>query len=125
MPISSTSCMLGVLFLHTVGTRSIFPCYPEEEKPMVSGSDQHASLPLHYAFVVQLATDTEIDTGQLHGRVEHVVSRQATHFASLETLLAFMARVLRDIAAHERAAGAETPPAPHSGSEPHDAGDTR
>ena len=70
MPISSTSCMLGVLFLHTVGTRSIFPCYPEEEKPMVSGSDQHASLPLHYAFVVQLATDTEIDTGhpaRVHG----------------------------------------------------------
>jgi hypothetical protein len=32
--------------------------------------------------------------GRLEGRVEHVVSGQATHFASLEDLLAFMARVL-------------------------------
>jgi hypothetical protein len=75
--------------------------------------------------VVQLATNTEIDTGQLHGRVEHVVSRQATHFASLETLLAFMAQVLRDITAPQRAAGAETPPASQGESAPHDAGDTR
>ena len=33
--------------------------------------------------------------GRLEGRVEHVVSGQATQFASLEDLLAFMARVLR------------------------------
>jgi hypothetical protein len=100
-------------------------CYPEEEKPMVSGSDRRASLSPHYAFVVQLATDTEIDTGRLHGRVEHVVSRQATHFASLEALLAFMARVLRDIAASERAAAAEVPPAPHGSSAPSDTDDAR
>lgn len=70
---------------------------------MVSGSDQHAPLLPHYAFVVQLAADTQVETGQIHGRVEHVVSRHATHFASLETLLAFMARILRDVAAHEQA----------------------
>jgi hypothetical protein len=45
---------------------------------MVSGGDQHVSLPPHYAFVVQLEADTQVETGQLHGRVEHVVSRQAT-----------------------------------------------
>ena len=28
MPISSTSYTLRVLFLHTAGTRSMFPCYP-------------------------------------------------------------------------------------------------
>ena len=31
------------------------------------------------------------------GRVEHVVSGQATHFASLDTLLAFMVRVLEEM----------------------------
>jgi hypothetical protein len=92
---------------------------------MVSGSDQHASLPPHYAFVVQFAADTQVESGQIHGRVEHVVSRRATHFASLETLLVFMARVLRDLAAQEQAAGSGTPPAPHGGSESHDAGGTR
>ena len=92
---------------------------------MVVGSDQHASLPPHYAFVVQLAADTQVETGQIYGRVEHVVSRHATHFASLETLLAFMAQVLRDITAPEQDAGAGTPPVPHGGSESHAAGDTR
>jgi hypothetical protein len=82
---------------------------------MVSGSDQHASLPPHYAFVVQLAADTQVETGQIHGRVEHVVSRHATHFASLEALLAFMAQILQDIAAKEQAAGAGTQPAPYRG----------
>ena len=78
---------------------------------MAAGSDQHATLSPHYAFVVQLAADTQVETGQIHGRVEHVVSRHATHFDSLETLLAFMARILRDVAAHEQAAGDGTPPA--------------
>ena len=91
---------------------------------MVSGSDQHVPLPPHYAFVVQLAADTQVETGQLQGRVEHVVSRQATHFDSLETLLAFMARVLRDIATDEQAARAEIPPAPRGGSTSHDTGGT-
>jgi hypothetical protein len=76
---------------------------------MVSGSDQRAHLLPHYAFVVQLATDTQVETGQIHGRVEHVVSRHATHFASLETLLAFMARILQDVAAHEQAAWGASP----------------
>ena len=33
-------------------------------------------------------------TRQMSGRVEHVVSGQSAHFASLEELLAFIARVL-------------------------------
>ena len=78
--------MLGVLFSQTADTGACIPCHPKEEKPMVVGSDQHASLPPHYAFVVQLAADTQVETGQIYGRVEHVVSRHATHFASLETL---------------------------------------
>ena len=69
--------------------------------------DQHAPLPPHYAFVVQWASDTQIEAGRIHGRVEHVVSRQATRFTSLEELLAFMARVLREVAAREHAAEAD------------------
>lgn len=75
---------------------------------MEAGSEQRAPLSPHYAFVVQWATDTQIAEGRMHGRVEHVVSRQSTHFTSLEALLAFMARVLREAAAHEQRVQAET-----------------
>jgi hypothetical protein len=44
---------------------------------------------------VQFQSDTAIEQGHLVGRVEHVVSGQATAFQSLETLLAFIAQVLR------------------------------
>jgi hypothetical protein len=54
-----------------------------------------APLSVHWAFVVHLRTNTNIGHGQIAGRVEHVVSGQSTHFDSLEELLAFMARVLR------------------------------
>ena len=64
---------------------------------MDAESEHRAPLSPHYAFVVQWATDTQIDAGRLHGRVEHVVSRQATRFTSLDGLLAFMARVLREV----------------------------
>jgi len=53
-------------------------------------------LPDH-AFVIQLYADTPVEAGQVAGRVEHLVSRQATTFESLATLLAFMARVLREV----------------------------
>jgi hypothetical protein len=47
------------------------------------------------AFVVQFRADAVVEQGRLTGRVEHVISGQATDSESLETLLAFMARVLR------------------------------
>ena len=46
------------------------------------------------AFVVQFHEKTDLERGQSVGRVEHVVSGQATHFQSLDELLSFMARVL-------------------------------
>ena len=52
-------------------------------------------LSAHWAFVVQFQSDTVVEQGHLIGRVEHVVSGQATAFQSLETLLAFIAQVLR------------------------------
>ena len=70
---------------------------------MEAGSEHRAPLSPHYAFVVQWATDTQIEAGRLHGRVEHVVSRHATQFTSLDELLAFMARVLREVATRRRA----------------------
>lgn len=74
---------------------------------METGHERRAPLSPHYAFVVQWATDTHIEAGQLSGRVEHVVSRCATHFTSLEGLLAFMAQVLQNVAERERLAQAE------------------
>ena len=55
----------------------------------------------HWAFVVQLREGTALTPEGLHGRVEHVVSGQATRFHSLADLLAFMARVLRQQCAAE------------------------
>jgi hypothetical protein len=62
---------------------------------MMSPAPHPARLSVHWAFVVQFQSDTVVEWGHLAGRVEHVVSGQATDFQSLETLLAFMARVLR------------------------------
>ena len=62
---------------------------------MVPPADNPAPLSVTRAFVVQLRSDTAVEQGRLAGRVEHVVSGQATDFEALETLLAFMARVLR------------------------------
>ena len=70
---------------------------------MMPPADHPAPLSVTRAFVVQLRADTAVEQGHLAGRVEHVVSGQATDFEVLETLLAFIARVLRT----ERARSAE------------------
>jgi hypothetical protein len=57
----------------------------------------HAPLRPEHAFVVQFGPGTQMDAGQVEGRVEHLVSRQATRFQSLEALLAFITRVLREV----------------------------
>ena len=61
---------------------------PRHDRPMV--------LSVHQAFVVQFASDTQIATGRIAGRVEHVVSGQVARFESLEVLLAFFDRVLQE-----------------------------
>lgn len=53
-----------------------------------------APLSPHWAFVVQLREGTLLTPEAMQGRVEHITSGQATHFASLAALLAFMAQVL-------------------------------
>jgi hypothetical protein len=52
------------------------------------------SLPSDRAFVVQLRGDANLAQGDFRGRVEHLVSMQATHFESIEELIAFIGRVV-------------------------------
>ena len=55
-----------------------------------------AHFSVRWAFVVQFQSDTAVEQGHLAGRVEHVVTGQAADFQSLDTLLAFIAQVLRE-----------------------------
>ena len=57
-------------------------------------------LPARGAFVVQFGTETDVARRQFVGRIEHVVSGQATHFCTLEACLAFVERVLAHV--HEQ-----------------------
>ena len=57
---------------------------------------QQPVLPANRAFVVQLHVDAQPERGHFKGRVEHVVSYQATHFESLEELSAFIVRVVTE-----------------------------
>jgi hypothetical protein len=54
------------------------------------------------AFVVQFRAETVVEQWHFTGRVEHVVSGQATQFHSLEELFAFMARMLASVRAPPR-----------------------
>ena len=57
------------------------------------------TLPTDHAFVVQLRAQPRSPPLCWDGRVEHVVSGQATHFHSLDELLAFISRVLSAVQA--------------------------
>jgi len=48
------------------------------------------------AFVVQFRDDTDLDEGRCGGRVEHVATYEAVSFDSIEELLAFMSRMLKE-----------------------------
>ncbi len=50
--------------------------------------------PVQSAFVVQLHREAQVAAGRVMGRVEHIESRQASTFDSVEALLAFMDQVL-------------------------------
>lgn len=64
-------------------------------------SELQAQSPLRpeRAFVVQFRTETAVEQWHVEGRVEHVVSGQATHFHSLEELFSFITRVLASVRA--------------------------
>jgi hypothetical protein len=56
---------------------------------------ERPSLPVRRAFVVQFHAEAEPEQGCFTGRVEHVLSGQAVKFSSLEELVAFFGRILR------------------------------
>jgi len=64
---------------------------------MTLTTEEQSPLLPQWAFVVQFRAETEVERRAWSGRVEHVVSGQATHFQSLEELLAFIARVLATV----------------------------
>jgi hypothetical protein len=53
--------------------------------------------PIQHAFVVQFAAETTLDATGITGRVEHLVSGQATRFQSVAALFAFMAARLQEV----------------------------
>ena len=53
--------------------------------------------PIQHAFVVQFAAETTLDATGITGRVEHLVSGQATRFRSMAALFAFMAARLQEV----------------------------
>jgi hypothetical protein len=55
---------------------------------------QSAPLSPHWAFVVQVRHGSGFTPDTLHGRIEHLVSGQATLFASLAELVAFIEKTL-------------------------------
>lgn len=64
-----------------------------QRNPERVGLQKTVPLPRQYAFVVQFQPETDIERGLILGRIEHVLSGEASHFGSLEELRAFIARV--------------------------------
>jgi hypothetical protein len=58
---------------------------------------QDRPLPAERAFVVQLHVEADVAQQHLVGRVVHVVSGQTAHFDTLDALLTFIDRVLRNL----------------------------
>jgi hypothetical protein len=54
-------------------------------------------LSVHRAFGVEFHADADLQAGHVMGRIEHIVSGQATLFQSQKTLLAFMVQILREV----------------------------
>jgi len=58
---------------------------------------QEPLLSPHRAFVLQFYPEANVERGRFVGRVEHVVSGQASRFDRLDTLVAFLGRVLATV----------------------------
>ena len=71
--------------------------------PLSATASFPAPLSPQWAFVVQLRQGTALTPEEMQGRIEHIVSGQATMFNSLADALTFMAQVLTQL-------GEEKPP---------------
>ena len=80
---------------------------PARSIPRVSAGFKVTSdgprLPADRAFVVQLRPEARVEPGCLAGRVEHVVSGDASQFDSLDGLLRFLAHALTSVRDRESA----------------------
>jgi hypothetical protein len=69
------------------------------EKPVENSMPtQEPALPTNRAFVVQFRAQAEAAPLHDEGRVEHLVSGQATHFSSWEELRRFIEQILTSVA---------------------------
>lgn len=50
--------------------------------------------PTQRAFVVQIHAEADMAQGEVRGRVKHIVTGQATHFETVESLVQFIMKVL-------------------------------
>jgi hypothetical protein len=66
---------------------------------MKSQTGGKSPLSPQWAFVLQFRAGADIEQGCCEGRIEHIVSGSATHFQSLEELLAFLAKELNAVRA--------------------------
>jgi hypothetical protein len=51
------------------------------------------------AFVIRFDSNTDIESGRIEGKVEHVASYKTTRFHCLDELLSFVGRVLEEVSA--------------------------
>ncbi len=65
-------------------------------------TEEQVPLSPHWAFVVQFRVGTEVEQGEVTGRVEHIVSGQAAHFQSVEELWVFLHQSLTEVKRHGR-----------------------
>ena len=57
-------------------------------------STSQPAYPTWRAFVVQIHAEADVAQNDVWGRVEHIVSGQATHFVIVEELVQFIVQVL-------------------------------
>ena len=84
-------------FFHTLDTSAREMRPPGRKEMEQQDFEGKPSLQVRRAFVVQFRAEADVEQGKFVGRVEHVVSGQATRFHSLEELMAFFARVLTNV----------------------------
>ncbi|MEP7339729.1 MAG: hypothetical protein ABI977_18470 [Acidobacteriota bacterium] len=53
------------------------------------------------AFIIQFRPETDFQTGRCTGRVEHAASHEAARFNTLDELLAFLNRTLKEAQARQ------------------------
>ena len=56
------------------------------------------------AFVIRFDSDSDIESGSIRGRVEHVASFKTKRFHSLDELLSFVSRMLDSFRVEEKRA---------------------